>query len=519
MQKSQKQLTAVKNVAKAIAMLFIAVFLISTLNAIGVTAKAENLDPVAVYEQSNVTDDLKGATENGQESDYSAYKFSDKRKVEIISFVEFCYSANPDKQGDYGLYVYVYNPRGQDWTDKEKLNKIQLRCGGKANVEFNKYNLKYLNCSKETGEEGLFYKFKLMLSETERAAIITSLSSKERIYEVGEIELNDGKGTAVAYSVSRYIEFYNECLENGRAITNDGAPGAGKTFTGAQMAYFLARRQWDKLKSDYFTQRTMIAEWIKHGDTDKLSAFRALEESYRYYSDREQTHIPCLVSSIPLKEYGTQRMSYKLTAEIFLQIDRCPEYSVIFNDESGLGQGADKSKTDDQDVLSFWRFPRHFFDGFFVNTNQDGAQNAIFMRRSTDYLNHIKGQEWLLRPVRLEKRIARRERRYYKYIDRHNLTGKAYKKGQKLYYLKRYAATIGFRRVRHRLTTTSGEPVGEEREYIFPAIGGLDYDDRAYRNLYKCKDKAIDLAGWEKLVVDESTHGAFDRLVADKATA
>ncbi len=319
--------------------------------------------------------------------------------------------------------------------------------------------------------------------------------------------------------LSRYIEFYNECLENGRAITNDGAPGAGKTFTGAQMAYFLARRQWDKLKSDYFTQRTMIAEWIKHGDTDKLSAFRALEESYRYYSDREQTHIPCLVSSIPLKEYGTQRMSYKLTAEIFLQIDRCPEYSVIFNDESGLGQGADKSKTDDQDVLSFWRFPRHFFDGFFVNTNQDGAQNAIFMRRSTDYLNHIKGQEWLLRPVRLEKRIARRERRYYKYIDRHNLTGKAYKKGQKLYYLKRYAATIGFRRVRHRLTTTSGEPVGEEREYIFPAIGGLDYDDRAYRNLYKCKDKAIDLAGWEKLVVDESTHGAFDRLVADKATA
>lgn len=207
MQKSQKQLTAVKNVAKAIAMLFIAVFLISTLNAIGVTAKAENLDPVAVYEQSNVTDDLKGATENGQESDYSAYKFSDKRKVEIISFVEFCYSANPDKQGDYGLYVYVYNPRGQDWTDKEKLNKIQLRCGGKANVEFNKYNLKYLNCSKETGEEGLFYKFKLMLSETERAAIITSLSSKERIYEVGEIELNDGKGTAVAYSVANTYKY------------------------------------------------------------------------------------------------------------------------------------------------------------------------------------------------------------------------------------------------------------------------------------------------------------------------
>lgn len=320
--------------------------------------------------------------------------------------------------------------------------------------------------------------------------------------------------------LNSFMRLHTDFMNKGRAITQDGAPGAGKTFTGSNIAYFLAIEQWERLKSDYFTQRTMVTQWVKDGDADKLTNFKALEESYIFYKEREATNIPCLVSSIPLREYGTGRMSYVLPPEVFLQIDRVPEYTVLFNDESGFLQGADTSKTANKDILAFWRYPRHFFDGIFVNTNQDGSQNAIYMRRSTDFVNHLYGQEWLLRPVRLEKKYKRKEERYYKRLNRGKLTAeqKEYK-GQELYYLKKYIATIGFRRIESRMTTSKGEVVGEIEETILPAIGGVQYDDRAYRNLYKCKDKEITLKGWERLVIDKFDRDGFDKSVSNEGGA
>ena len=190
-------------------------------------------------------------------------------------------------------------------------------------------------------------------------------------------------GIIELYKLRKFLESYSTLttaiMNNGRAVTNDGPPGTGKTFTGSNVAYMLAIEQWHKLKSDYNTQRTMVAQWVKTGETDKLEAFQALEQSYNFFKEHEAENIPCLVSSVPLREYGTGRMSFKLTPELFRQIERVPEYTVIFNDESGLDQGAETSKTDDKDLLAFWRFCRHFFDGMFINTNQvvDGVQRGV----------------------------------------------------------------------------------------------------------------------------------------------
>lgn len=314
--------------------------------------------------------------------------------------------------------------------------------------------------------------------------------------------------------LNEYIAFQNEYMYNGRMITNDGAPGTGKTFAGSNMAYYSALSQWEKLKSDYFTQRTMRAQWVKNGETDKLIAFKTLEESYLFYAEREATNIPCLVSTLPLREYGTGRMSYVLEPEIFLQIKRAPEYTVFFNDESGQLFGADKSKTASHDANDFWRFYRHFLDAMAVNTNQDGGQNMISIRRSTDYVNHLYGQESLMVPIRLEKRCNRLERRYYKKLNKGKLSPqRAEYLGQELYYLKKYKATIGFRRVWHQMGTPQGANVGEREFYIFPAIGGVQYDDRCYRNQYKCKDKPIELVGWEKLVVEKYDRSEYDEKI------
>lgn len=316
-------------------------------------------------------------------------------------------------------------------------------------------------------------------------------------------------GIIELYKLRKSLESYSTLttaiMNNGRAVTNDGPPGTGKTFTGSNVAYMLALEQWHKLKSDYYTQRTMVSQWVKTGESDKLEAFQALEQSYNFFKEHEAENIPCLVSSVPLREYGTGRMSFKLTPELFRQIERVPEYTVIFNDESGLDQGAETSKTDDKDLLAFWRFCRHFFDGMFINTNQDGDQNGIYMRRSTDYVNHIYGQKWLFEPLLLKARYERKERRYYKRLALGKISKiRAEYIGQVLYYLKKYIATIGFRRVTCRKTTSEGASVGDIEEIILPAIGGVQYDNRAYRKLYKCKDKPIKLQGWERLAVDES---------------
>lgn len=305
---------------------------------------------------------------------------------------------------------------------------------------------------------------------------------------------------------------------NGRTTTNDGTPGSGKTFSGSNTAYYLAQKCYNELQEDYFMQREMYPQWVRDGDTDKIAAFTALEESYNFFKEQEDKYIPCLVSSIPLREYGTGRMSYVLTPEALLQIDRLPEHVVIFNDESGDLFGADKSKTASPDAVDFWRFIRHFLDAMCVNTNQDGGQNMIAIRRSTDYVNHIYGQQHLMPPVMLLKRIERRKRRFFKKMSKGKLSPPEQEYyGQELYYLKRYAATIGFRKVKHQLCSSKGEVVSGIEEMIFPAIGGVEYDNRCFRNLYKCKDKAIELKGWDKLVVDERDRDEYDGKITGAA--
>ncbi|MBO5328624.1 MAG: hypothetical protein J6B04_05585 [Clostridia bacterium] len=325
------------------------------------------------------------------------------------------------------------------------------------------------------------------------------------------------RGIYLIQQVRKHVKIYEEqaatYLDKGRTITMDGAPGTGKTFTGSNMAYNLALWRWEELKAEYFTQRTMVTQWVKELNTDKLNAFEKLEESYIFFAEREQDFIPCLISTIPLREYGTNRMSYKLPPEVFLQIKRCPEYVVLFNDESGMLFGGETSKTENNDLKDFWRFIRHMLDAMSVNTNQDGSQNGIYMRRSTDYVNHMYGQESILHPERLFKRYERKKRRYFKRLYKGKLSEEEQiYQGQKLYYTLKYIKTIGFRAVYHRLTLSNGMPVGDMEAYILPAIGGVEYDDRAYRNYYKPKDQEIALEGWETLVLDE-----IDRVAIDKA--
>lgn len=143
----------------------------------------------SVYEQTNVLDDLRKSTINDQAFDLSTFNFDEKKETKVLSFVEYCYSFYTEKQNNFGLYVYVYNPKGLKFNRTSMLNNIQFSVGSSASSNYTKYKLTYLNCSTETNYEGLFYKFRVELTETQKQTILETINSSERVYRVSGIEI------------------------------------------------------------------------------------------------------------------------------------------------------------------------------------------------------------------------------------------------------------------------------------------------------------------------------------------
>lgn len=178
-------------------------------------AFADSDDIQTRYEQTNVMNNLKGSTIGGKAFDIKDYPHNANAKPQIISFVEFCYSYYAEKQDDYGLYIYVYNPQDIAIDTNTQRNKIQLTYGNKPS--YNKYMLTFLNYSNEAGLEGRFYKFKINLTDAERKDILNTVSPDERIYKVSGIELSvKGKviehGTAQTYTYKGFAIGYGSEL-------------------------------------------------------------------------------------------------------------------------------------------------------------------------------------------------------------------------------------------------------------------------------------------------------------------
>ena len=76
------------------------------------------------FDQTNVMEDLRAAA-NFNILSYPFYK-SEKPEVGIMNVVEYCYSFDPRRQGNYGLYLYVYNPNGREFERADGVNKVQM---------------------------------------------------------------------------------------------------------------------------------------------------------------------------------------------------------------------------------------------------------------------------------------------------------------------------------------------------------------------------------------------------------
>ena len=179
---------------------------------------------VSAYDEQNIMQDLEGSTIGGKSFDVKDYPRNTFGHPQIIHFVEFCYSYDAEKQSDFGLYVYVYNPQQVAIDTDTERNKIEISYGSKTGKEYSKYVLEFLNYSTETGLEGRFYKFKLRLSDAAKYSILNNVNEDERVYEVVGIELSiygkvEDYTCAQMYTYTGFAKGYGSELAEGDTVS------------------------------------------------------------------------------------------------------------------------------------------------------------------------------------------------------------------------------------------------------------------------------------------------------------
>ena len=163
---------------------------------------------VSAFEQQNVMDDLDGMTIDGKAFDVKDYAFDESKPTQVLMLAEFCYSFYSDRQDDFGLYLYVWNPQGLQFDTGSSCNAVTLRAGKENAASFEKVPLVFLSRCEERNYEGLFYKFRIGLSDGQRAAVLRSVKSDERRYHIGELELlSEGETRASSFYVGTEYVF------------------------------------------------------------------------------------------------------------------------------------------------------------------------------------------------------------------------------------------------------------------------------------------------------------------------
>lgn len=180
------------------------------------TARAES---VAEFELNNVLDDLKNSRINGEEFTLKNYNFDATKKTQVISFLEYGYSFYKNLHGNFGLYFYVYNPKGLRFVPNSSLNSITFKIGEDDTLKYEKNPVTVLNYS-QGDYNGLFYKVKVVLTEEQKQDILSKLNSTERVYCVSEIELlEEGTTNATSFAAESIYKFSGYMSGYGSDIT------------------------------------------------------------------------------------------------------------------------------------------------------------------------------------------------------------------------------------------------------------------------------------------------------------
>lgn len=180
------------------------------------------------FDDTNVLDDLESSTVNGQPFDILSYVFDDNKELQIINFVEYCYSPIANRRSNYAIYIYLYNPKGLELVENSEQNKIQMAVSWVKNSKgeyvadrYEKFNLKFCNKSEKENYEGLFYKFKVIDKDVNEKSMAERVNPAARRYDVSGVELLTSNhqnateyGVGGSYCFTGYAQGYGDSDES-----------------------------------------------------------------------------------------------------------------------------------------------------------------------------------------------------------------------------------------------------------------------------------------------------------------
>ena len=298
-------------------------------------------------------------------------------------------------------------------------------------------------------------------------------------------------------------------LDRGNAF--EGVPGSGKTSSINQFGLILAKLQWYKLRFEYWLISHLKFELL----SPKLKRkYYEVIKAYHYYKRHEETHIPCLHCFITVEDrHG--RKSYRFTKNHLLQKVAIPYRSVWICDEIS-SMFPNKAKGEETKLIDeMMRWIRHFTDSYALFADIRFNDTFLAIRKCCGCrMQLIQKQKWLLKPrflIAIKKSVEA-------LIDL-NFWIQAYsKKGSKTYnkatynlkkqasvyapfmrWLNKLIYCVGYRQYTYAKTgseeqggNSKAQEVLSKGRYYLTSCLDIKYDERAFKELYSCKDKEFE---------------------------
>lgn len=195
-----------KPATRIILVLLIITLLIPALTAFSSPSVAYAAGGDAVnFDTTDVMDDLTGSALNGVPFDVADYPYDKNGEIQILGFVEYCYSEYENLRGNYGLYLYIYNPALLDIATGTGSNRIEMATGYSEDgtpTAYNKFALQFCGVS-DGVEANRFWKFKI----ADSAFFLDKVNVNARSYYVSGVEIQAyGSGNASEIAVAtQYI--------------------------------------------------------------------------------------------------------------------------------------------------------------------------------------------------------------------------------------------------------------------------------------------------------------------------
>lgn len=269
----------------------------------------------------------------------------------------------------------------------------------------------------------------------------------------------------------------------------EGAPGAGKTSSVINDSKLLADIRYSEICQEYAMLKPFMDSIPSWPGRQKEDAMEIIE-TYEYY--QTSGTYPCLWTTFSAFVDGVPANQF--TVDHILQRKRLPYGSVIAVDEFNLFIPQNIYRDTPYEIIEISKFCRQWGFSFKI-ADQATDGTVIYFRRVSGRNRYMLEQEWVLQPKLLQwllkkillskKELTQRRVNFCKILQK-IIKASGYRK---YYYVD--TGTVKYKDDHAKVQT-----------FILRSNLNVEYDDRAFKNLYRCKDQALEISAWKHLRMD-----------------